>query len=168
MAEEIMTNEQGTDIQEPNYVEEIQQWKANSVPLEKYNKLQAEHKQAMDALMNGGQLEQEIMAQSTMDYKAELSKLIHGEESKSNLDFVRRLLEIREAGLKQGENINMPFGPKAEYTENDEAETEFVAKCLQECVDKAEGNPSAFNFYFDQMMVDNAPPAITNKRRFTR
>lgn len=166
MADEITTTTE-TEIQEPNYVEEIQQWKQNSVPLDKYNKLLAEHKNAMDALMNGGQLTQEAGPDTIMDYKAELGKLIHGEEAHTNLDFVKRTLEIREAGLAQGENINMPFGPKAEYTENDEAETEAIAAALQECVDKANGNPSAFNFYFDQMMVDNTP-SFVNKKRFTR
>ena len=149
-----MTEIEATDN---TLVDEIQQWKANSVSKEKYTKLEEQYKYAMDALMNGGQIE-EAGPDTVMDYKSALNDLVQG-SGRTNLDYVKLALEAREAGLKQGENINMPFGPKAEYTDQDEEKAEYIASKLQECVDKANGNPKAFNFYFDQIMVDNRPPA---------
>lgn len=101
----------------------------------------------------------------TIDYKAECSKLLN-DGKHTNLDYVKKALEIREAGLKAGVDMAMPFGPKAEYSENDAEIADFVANKLQELVDKADGNPAAFNFLLDQAMVDNMPARGTGRKNF--
>ena len=147
---------------EQDYLATIQELKQNTVSREVYDKMRDENKKLLETIINGGQME--APAENTnIDYKAECSKLLT-EGKHTNLDYVKKALEIRNAGLKEGVDMAMPFGPKAEYSENDAEIADFIANKLQELVDKADGNPSAFNFLLDQAMVDNMPARGTGRR----
>lgn len=161
MADE-MNNTPPVEGMEQDYLEQIQQLKQNTVSREAYDKMRDENKKLLETIINGGQME--APAENTnIDYKAECSKLLR-EGKHTNLDYVKKALEIRNAGLKEGVDMAMPFGPKAEYSENDAEIADFVANKLQELVDKADGNPSAFNFLLDQAMVDNMPARGPGRR----
>lgn len=152
------------DGMEQDYLATIQELKNTTVSREAYDKMRDENKKLLETIINGGQME--APAENTnIDYKAECSKLLT-EGKHTNLDYVKKALEIRNAGLKEGVDMAMPFGPKAEYSENDAEIADFVANKLQELVDKADGNPSAFNFLLDQAMVDNMPARGTGRRNF--
>jgi hypothetical protein len=159
MAEEITAPVEGM---EQDYLATIQELKNSTVSREAYDKMRDENKKLLETIINGGQME--APAENTnIDYKAECSKLLT-EGKHTNLDYVKKALEIRNAGLKEGVDMAMPFGPKAEYSENDTEIADFVANKLQELVDKADGNPSAFNFLLDQAMVDNMPARGPGRR----
>ena len=152
--EEIMNQNEELGM-EQDYLAQIQALKQTTVSREAYDKMRDENKKLLETIINGGQMEapEEF---TNIDYKAECSKLMTSEKN-TNLDYVKKALEIRNAALKEGVNVNLPFGPKAQYGENDAETAEFVANKLQELVDKADGNPAAFNFLLDQAMVDNVP-----------
>ena len=164
MAEDFAPIEEKEAGMENDYIAQIQEMKKTHVSRDVYDKQLEENRRLLNALVSGEQLGQPAPEDSIIDYKEEWRKLVFSDEPKTNLDYVKKVLEIREAGLRQGENINMPFGAKAEYTDNDEAETEFIAQALQECVDKANGNPMAFNFYLSEKMVDNKAGAYNPNR----
>lgn len=164
MAEnEIMEQDTGM---EQDYLATIQEMKKNTVSRDAYDKMRDENKKLLETIISGGQMEAP-QEDTNIDYKAECDKLLH-DGKHTNLDYVIKTLEIRNAALKEGTNINMPFGPKAEYGDNDAEVTEFVATKLQELVDKADGNAAAFNFLLDQAMVDNMPMAGMKNRRSIR
>ena len=151
---EIMT-EAAVVGMEQDYLTTIQEMQKNSVRKDEYDKLHNENKRLLEMVVNGETIEQNNLP--SIDYNAEGHKLIFGETKHTNLDYVKKALEVRDAALKDNVNINMPFGPKAQYTENDIEQTEYIARKLQEAVDKADGDPSTFNFLLDQMLVDNLP-----------
>lgn len=161
MAEEM--NTPPAEGMEQDYLATIQELKNTTVSREAYDKMRDENKKLLETIINGGQME--APAENTnIDYKAECAKLIDPNNKHTNLDYVKKALEIRNAGLKEGVDMAMPFGPKAEYGENDAEIADFVANKLQELVDKADGNPSAFNFLLDQAMVDNMPARGPGRR----
>ena len=127
MAEE-MTNTPTETGMEQDYLATIQELKQNTVSREAYDKMRDENKKLLETIINGGQME--APAENTnIDYKAECSKLLT-EGKHTNLDYVKKALEIRNAGLKEGVDMAMPFGPKAEYSENDAEIADFVANKL--------------------------------------
>lgn len=161
MAEEIIAP---VESMEQDYLKTIQELKNTTVSREAYDKMRDENKKLLETIINGGQMEAPV-ENTNIDYRAECSKLLT-EGKHTNLDYVKKALEIRNAGLKEGVDMAMPFGPKAQYSENDAEIADFVANKLQELVDRADGNPSAFNFLLDQAMVDNMPARGTGSRYF--
>jgi len=160
MAEEMTTAP--AEGMEQDYLATIQELKQNTVSREAYDKMRDENKKLLETIISGGQVD--APAENTnIDYRAECAKLLT-EGKHTNLDYVKKALEIRNAGLKEGVDMAMPFGPKAEYGENDAEMADFIANKLQELVDKADGNPSAFNFLLDQAMVDNMPARGPGRR----
>lgn len=164
MDEILNTNTENVST-DTDYIAAINELKANTVSKSDYDKVRSENKKLLDSLVNGNPYEVQIPT-TNIDYNKECHELVFGEERKTNLDYVKKALEIREAALKEGINYNMPFGPKAEYGENDVEQTEYIAEKLQELVDRSENNPEAFNFLLSQVLVDNLP--VKNNGRRTR
>ena len=153
MAEEII-NEQGN--QEPDYIEQIEQMRANSVPKAEYEKLKAEHNRAMNALINGGQYEQE--RQAPVDKDALRKELYCDEPNLSNLEFWQKTLQLRNAIMDEG-GIDpfLPQGQKIAPTAEDVEAAERVAQVVQECIDYADGDSRIFTNELDRRTVDTAP-----------
>lgn len=160
MAEEII--EQGTP-QEPDYIEQIEQLRANSVSKAEYDKLKAEHNRAMNALINGGQIDDPVA--KPVD-KAQLRKELYCQEPNlSNLDYWQKTLTLRKAIIDEGGNDPfLPYGQKIAATAEDKEAAERVATIVQECIDYADGNSRLFTQELDRRTID-VGPMLGRKRR---
>ena len=162
MADEIITNDQGTP-NEPDYITQIEELRANSVSKDEYNKLKAEHNRAMNALINGGQID--TKESEPVDKDALRKELYCAEPNLSNLEYWQKTLQLRQAIIDEGgQDPFLPFGSKIAPTAEDVQKAENVAKVVQECIDYAQGDSRIFTNELDRMTVDSAP-MMGRKRR---
>lgn len=161
MADEIL--EQGTP-QEPDYIEQIEQLRMNSVSKEQYDKLKAEHNRAMNALINGGQIDDPKAEK--VDKNALRKELYNSQDSGlSNLDYWQKTLTLRQAIIDDGgKDPFLPYGQKIAPTAEDVEAANRVAKVVQECIDYADGDSRIFTNELDRRTVDMAPMAGRRRR----
>lgn len=156
MAEEMINQEQAPTVE--YLLAQIAELKENTVSKEKYDGVMEDYRTMADAVMNGQAFNNNSESTTEKkDYNAMANEVVFGKRKESSLEYVTQALAARKAALEQGVNINMPFGPKAQYSENDEAETERIAAGLQWCVDQANGDPDQFNLALNSIMIDNMP-----------
>ena len=135
-----------------NYIDAINELKANSVDKAKYEKLKAENKQLLDTLVAGGSLEQKPIAEKA-DIAAMRQDLFNNRRQLTNLDFVERMLELRNAVMEDGgDDPFLPFGVNTQRTQADYDAARKCAEMLQECVDAADHNPEIFNAQLKTIM----------------
>ena len=163
MAEEIL--EQQGQTQEPDYIAQIEELRANSVSRDDYNKLKAEHNRAMNALINGGQID--TKETEPVDKDA-LRKALYTQdcENLSNLDYWQKTLTLRQAIIDDGgADPFLPFGQKIAPTAEDVEKANNVAKVVQECIDYAQGDSRIFTTELDRRTTDTAPMMGARRRR---
>lgn len=171
MEKEQERNETKTDNeQEQDYLEAIQNLKDNTVSKEQYEKLRAENKKLLNAVLNDQKADKkeepvETVEQLQNDLKAIKSELANAQEKgMSNLEFTSKALKYREKAMKLGLQDpfvpNTPTGPE----ENDFRSAERVAEVLQKCVDDAKGNPATFRNLFEQAVRDDSKIPIKRKK----
>lgn len=155
--------------QEQDYIEAIQNLRDNTVSKEQYEKLRAENKKLLNAVLNDQKAEKEepveTVEQLQNDLRAIKSKLANAQEKgMSNLEFTSNALKYREKAMKLGLQDpfvpNTPTGPE----ENDFRSAERVAEVLQKCVDEAKGNPATFRNLFEQAVRDDSKIPIKKRK----
>ena len=155
--------------QEQDYIEAIQNLKDNTVSKEQYEKLRAENKKLLNAVLNDQKAEKEepveTVEQLQNDLRTIKSELANAQEKgMSNLEFTSKALKYREKAMKLGLQDpfvpNTPTGPE----ENDFRSAERVAEVLQKCVDEAKGNPATFRNLFEQAVRDDSKIPIKRKK----
>ncbi len=169
--EQEQRNDTNTDNeQEQDYLEAIQNLKDNTVSKEQYEKLRAENKKLLNAVLNDQKADNkeepvETVEQLQNDLKAIKSELANAQEKgMSNLEFTSKALKYREKAMKLGLQDpfvpNTPTGPE----ENDFRSAERVAEVLQKCVDDAKGNPATFRNLFEQAVRDDSKIPMKRKK----
>ena len=143
----VITNENN------EYIEAIQELKANSVSRDEYNKIKEENKKLLDTLVSGGQIEVE---EKPVDLD-ELRNDLFNKQNQTNLEYVEKTLRLREELMKRGEKDPFLGNSINGYTEQDVALANRVANGLQHCVDVANGNSAMFNAELERIMVDTLP-----------
>lgn len=160
MAEEIV--EKGTE-QEPDYIAQIEELRANSVSRADYDKLKAEHNRAMNALINGGQMDDPKAEK--VDKDALRKELYSQDNGLSNLEYWQKTLTLRQAIIDDGgKDPFLPYGQKIAPTAEDVECANRVAKVVQECIDYAEGDSRIFTNELDRRTTDMAPMAGRRRR----
>lgn len=140
-----------------NYIEALKEMKANSVNKAAYDKLKEENKQLLDALINGGQVTQEI-TKEPVNIDSIRKKLFSGEAELSNLDYMKTALELREALLDQGSpDPFLPYGQNIAPTDEDIKTADRVAEAIKSCIDYADGDSEIFTNELQRIMVDTSP-----------
>lgn len=140
-----------------NYIEALREMKANSVNKAAYDKLKEENKQLLDALINGGQVTQELQKEP-VDIDSLRKKLFGGEAELSNLDYMKTALELREALLDQGSpDPFLPYGQNIAPTDEDIRTADRVAEAIKSCIDYADGDSEIFTNELQRIMVDTSP-----------
>lgn len=169
--EQEQRNDTNTDNeQEQDYLEAIQKLKDNTVSKEQYEKLRAENKKLLNAVLNDQKADNkeepvETVEQLQNDLRKIKSELANAQEKgMSNLEFTSKALKYREKAMKLGLQDpfvpNTPTGPE----ENDFRSAERVAEVLQKCVDEAKGNPATFRNLFEQAVRDDSKIPIKRKK----
>lgn len=153
MTEEILEN--NTESTDTDYIEVINNLKANTVSKDTYQKLKDENKRLLESLVNGQQVE----AQNTPKISNDQLKKDLFTKNLSNLEFIEKTLQLRQNIIEEkGEDIFAPDGPQFSFTEDDRRDAQRVADALQYCVDVADGNSAIFTNELQRILKDTPLP----------
>lgn len=148
-----------------NYIETIKQLKQTTVPKTELERLQVENKKLLDTLLEGGELEAAATAPQKRS-SDEIRKELFSEnaENMSNLTFVQKAIELREAILEEGGvDPFVPQGHKIMAEDSDFAAAEKVAEALKSCIEYADGNSEVFTNELMRITADISPVSTRAK-----
>lgn len=143
MTDERQINETGmVDDNTQDYLAAIQELKENSVNRSEYDKLKAENKKLINAVVNG----QSVDAEKKPEYRdvnVIRDELFNHEHT--NLDYIKLALELRNTLMAEGKpDPFLPMGSQISPTADDVEKAEKVARVYQECIDYADGDSKLF------------------------
>ena len=148
MAEEKEISVTGTvEDNTQDYLAAIKELKENSVNRSEYDKLRAENKRLIDAVVNGqpGQEEQVFVKHSKEQIDDLRNELFNSPRELNNLEFITKAMELREALIENGEpDPFLPVGKQISPTRDDLEGAEKVAQVYRECIEYAEGDSEVF------------------------
>ena len=130
-----------------DYIKAIKDLKQNSVDRSEYEKLRAENKKLIDAVVNGmpGQEEQVLVKHSREQIDDLRNDLFNSPRELNNLEFITKTMELREALMENGEpDPFLPVGKQISPTRDDIEGAEKVAQVYKECIEYAEGDSEVF------------------------
>ena len=148
MAEEKEISVTGTvEDNTQDYLAAIKELKENSVNRSEYDKLRAENKRLIDAVVNGqpGQEEQVFVKHSKEQIDDLRNELFNSPRELNNLEFITKTMELREALMENGEpDPFLPVGKQISPTRDDIEGAEKVAQVYKECIEYADGDSEVF------------------------
>lgn len=130
-----------------DYLAAIKELKENSVNRSEYEKLRAENKKLIDTVVNGlpGQEEQVVVKHSREQIDDLRNELFNSPRELTNLEYVTKAMELREALIENGEpDPFLPVGKQISPTRDDLEGAEKVAQVYRECIEYAEGDSEVF------------------------
>ena len=130
-----------------DYIKAIKDLKQNSVDRSEYEKLRAENKKLIDAVVNAqpGQEEQVVVKHSKEQIDDLRNDLFNSPRELNNLEFITKTMELREALMENGEpDPFLPVGKQISPTRDDIEGAEKVAQVYKECIEYAEGDSEVF------------------------
>lgn len=139
----------GTEVEDntEDYLAAIKELKQNSVGRDEYEKLKAENKKLIAAVVNGqpGEEVPQAVVHTPEEITQLRKELFMPERELNNLEYVTKALELREALMENGEpDPFLPVGKQISPTSEDVEAAAKVAQVYQECIDYAEGDTEAF------------------------
>lgn len=149
------TTTDAVENQETDYISVINELKANTVPLDKFNKVKDENKRLLDSLVRGDSISQEQVKPrpSMEDLRRDLYG--SGSDSLTNLDYWTKTLELREQIIESGkEDPFVPQGHNIVATEEDRAAAQRVADVVKHCIDVADGDSLVFTNELQRRTAD--------------
>ena len=148
MAEEKEISVTGTvEDNTQDYLAAIKELKENSVNRSEYDKLRAENKKLIDAVVNGqpGQEEPVVSKHSKEQIDDLRNELFNSPKELNNLEYITKAMELREALIENGEpDPFLPVGKQISPTRDDLEGAEKVAQVYKECIEYAEGDSEVF------------------------
>ena len=148
MAEEKEISVTGTvEDNTQDYLAAIKELKEKSVDRSEYDKLRAENKKLIDAVVNGqpGQEEPVFTKHSKEQIDDLRNELFNSPKELNNLEYITKAMELREALIENGEpDPFLPVGKQISPTRDDLEGAEKVAQVYKECIDYAEGDSEVF------------------------
>ena len=157
------SGKKGNDEQEFDPVAAINAMKENTVPKEKFDKLQDDYKKLFKAYANGERDASHPPA-APVDLKKLRKETFFGELN--NLDYIKNILKIREETIARGgDDPFVPRGSKVVATDEDYIAAQRVADGLQACIDYADGDSEVFTNELQRITVDTSPYKGMNNRR---
>ena len=130
-----------------DYLAAIKELKEKSVDRSEYDKLRAENKKLIDAVVNGqpGQEEQVVVKHSREQIDDLRNDLFNSPRELNNLEFITKAMELREALMENGEpDPFLPVGKQISPTRDDLEGAEKVAQVYKECIEYADGDSEVF------------------------
>lgn len=150
------------DNQDFDVIEEINNIKKNSVPLEKYKQLEEEHNKTLKAIIDGDVSGLELPENHNVknEDNVKVIKELRNElatKELNNLEYVSKSLQLRNAVIDEfGEDKDpfLPFGHDVVVEQKDIDTANKVANTLQDLVDRANGDSQYFTNELSRVMVD--------------
>ena len=143
--------------EELDIVDDIQQWKQSHVDKAEYDKVLADNRKLMKALMNGENVGTEAPKKPAVD-KNKLRQELFGEGS--NLGVCERfskLIELRNAELADGKP-DPAFGRGVNWTAEEKQQLAGAFDTYQHCLDVAEGDDQRFVMELNRLTNDVVIP----------
>lgn len=156
MRDEVVDNSvEQTDAMD--YISAINEIKQNSVPREKYEQLEREKKELINALKSNQlvNLVDDTDKKSIDELRADYLK--NGSD-KLSYDYLKTVLDLRDALLDAGERD--PFLPNSKNyvpTQEDINSAEEVAQAFRECIEYSNGNNQLCTQELMRRTVDSSP-----------
>ena len=148
MLEEKEISVTGTvDDNTQDYLAAIKELKETSVARSEYDKLRAENKKLIDAVVNWqpGQEEPVVSKHSKEQIDELRNDLFNSPKELNNLEYITKAMELREALIENGEpDPFLPVGKQISPTRDDIEGAEKVAQVYRECIEYAEGDSEVF------------------------
>lgn len=148
MAEEKEISVTGTvEDNTQDYLAAIKELKEKSVDRSEYDKLRAENKKLIDAVVNGqpGQEEPVVSKHSKEQIDELRNDLFNSPKELNNLEYITKAMELREALIENGEpDPFLPIGKQISPTRDDIEGAEKVAQVYRECIEYADGDSEVF------------------------
>lgn len=137
---EVTNNQSVDDTTTIDYISAIKEIKEKSVSKEVYENLQKEHKQLLDAWVDGAK---PVVAEKEVSNSELAKELASG--TLNNLEYCKKALQLRKQIIDDG-GIDpfVPQGHKCKATSEDYVHAENVASVLQECIDSCDGDNQLF------------------------
>lgn len=149
------TKIEGVEPEANDYIQAINDLKANSVPMDKYLKVKDENKKLLNSLVNGESISQDqVKSRPSME---SLRKDLYGSGSDSltNLDYWTKTLELRDQIIESGkEDPFVPQGHNVVATEEDRAAAQRVADVVKHCIEVADGDSLVFTNELQRRTAD--------------
>lgn len=154
MPEEKQLTSETSQVEDmtPDYLEAIKNLKQNSVDRQQYEDLKAENKKLLDSIVNGVsvEVEEQKPKKSVEELREEWL-----DENNTNLQYIEKTLELREALMAEGQpDPFLPIGKQILPDDADVAAANKVADVLKECVEYAQGDSSVFTNELQRRLVD--------------
>lgn len=150
------------ETSDQNYIEALTEMRNNTVPKADYEKVLAENKQLLDALVQGQTIDVP-KEEPPVDVNKLRNDLFNKEMT--NLDYASTALALRNELIKRGERDPfIPYGHEYSPDENDASCAQKAADTLQHCIDVANGNPTIFQNELQRCLVDTIPAIMKNRR----
>ena len=130
-----------------DYLAAIKELKEKSVDRSEYDKLRAENKKLIDAVVNGqpGQEEPVVSKHSKEQIDELRNDLFNSPKELNNLEYITKAMELREALIENGEpDPFLPVGKQISPTRDDIEGAEKVAQVYKECIEYAECDSEVF------------------------
>lgn len=130
-----------------DYLAAIKELKEKSVDRSEYDKLRAENKKLIDAVVNGqpGQEEPVVSKHSKEQIDDLRNDLFNSPKELNNLEYITKAMELREALIENGEpDPFLPVGKQISPTRDDIEGAEKVAQVYRECIEYADGDSEVF------------------------
>ena len=149
--EKIITEDGGTEDQDFNLLNEVEELRKNSVSKEQYQKLVEKNKMLMKRIVEGGG--QEEKANEPVDLQ-KIREEIFGDnvETLSNREFWEKVLTLRHERLKEGVDIFLPKGSRTRYTREDYESANKVDEIISQMLEDSKGDPRLFNSMFNDAL----------------
>lgn len=150
------------------YISAINEMKKNSVSRADYDKLCADNKLLLDAIINGADYEVEKTEVEKVDIDALRKELYNPDNQFLNLDFAQKTLKLRKAIMDEGgADPFLPAGRNIIVEERDVLAANRVADVLEQCIEAARGDSEVFTAEFNRRLVADGiskGPNLTNRR----
>lgn len=142
--ENNVTSQTTETIDNNQYIEALNQLKANSVDKADYDKLKAENKKLLDSIVNGTEVALPAVEKESIN-DLRLKLINSNDEGMSSLEYTKVALKLRERLIEEGEDDPfVPHGSQYSPTQVDYDRAHRVAAILQDCVDNADDDDATF------------------------
>lgn len=158
MAEDNINEQEEINV-DVDYIQAIQDLKKNTVPKETLEKVQAQNRQLLDALIKNQQLGQPEPEQQQPEPE-DIRELVRAQnQAHLNLDYVKASLAARKAVMDMGgEDPYLPIGHELQPSQYDRERAQAVADVFQHCVDYAQGDSAVFTNELQRLTRDTLIP----------
>ena len=144
------------------YIDTITSMKETMVPKDKYNEAIAENRKLIKALTNGETLAVEVKPE--VDVAQIRKELFNVDGHLSNLEYVEKALQLRDALIEKGEaDPFLPVGSRTAPTAEEIQIAEKAAEIYRECIEYADGNSEVFTNELMRRTADIGP--VRTRRR---